>query len=85
MRLPCGISGAADGATGIGKASAEDSQVQVLPAGPAPNFLKGTVMAVDCSSPLSAILSVASGRKTLKMQVPDSSHIVVWGADGRAE
>jgi tetratricopeptide (TPR) repeat protein len=74
--------GAVDGATGIGKTAAEDSQVQILPAGAAPKFLKGTVTAVDCSSPPSATLTVVSGGKTWKMQVPDSSQVVVLGADG---
>jgi tetratricopeptide (TPR) repeat protein len=74
--------GTVDGAPGMAKASAEDGDAQVQPAQAAAEFLKGTVMAVDCSSPPSATLTVISGAKTWKMHVPDSRHVVVMGADG---
>jgi tetratricopeptide (TPR) repeat protein len=44
-------------------------------------FLKGKVTAVDCSSPPAAVLTVVSGAKTWKLQVKDSGHVVVIGAD----
>ena len=46
-----------------------------------PNFLKGTIVSVDCSSPPAATLMVLSGAKTWKMQVADSKHALVIGAD----
>jgi len=44
-------------------------------------FLKGKVTLVDCSSPPLAVLTVVSGAKTWKLQVKDSAHVVVIGAD----
>jgi Flp pilus assembly protein TadD len=44
-------------------------------------FLKGKVTVVDCSSPPLAVLTVVSGAKTWKLQVKDSAHVVVIGAD----
>ncbi len=44
-------------------------------------FLKGKVTVVDCSSPPLAVLTVVSGTKTWKLQVKDSAHVVVIGAD----
>ena len=45
------------------------------------SFLKGTIVGVDCSSPPSATLTVVSGGKTWKMQVSDSNHVLLIGAD----
>jgi Flp pilus assembly protein TadD len=44
-------------------------------------FLKGKVTVVDCSSPPVAVLTVVSGTKTWRLQVRDSAHVVVIGAD----
>jgi hypothetical protein len=44
-------------------------------------FLKGKITAVDCSSPPAAVLTIASGAKTWKLQVKDSGHVVLIGAD----
>jgi Tfp pilus assembly protein PilF len=44
-------------------------------------FLKGTIVAVDCSIPPAAALTVASGGKSWKMKVNDSHHVLVLGAD----
>ena len=38
-------------------------------------------MSIDCSSPPEATLTVVSGGKTWKMQVPDSKHVLLIGAD----
>jgi Tfp pilus assembly protein PilX len=46
-----------------------------------PRFLKGVLQGVDCSSPPAATLTIASGKKSWKMQVSDSSHVVLIGAD----
>jgi tetratricopeptide (TPR) repeat protein len=44
-------------------------------------FLKGKVTIVDCSRPPTAVLTVVSGAKIWKLQVKDSGHVVVIGAD----
>lgn len=44
-------------------------------------FLKGKITVVDCSSPPLAVLTVVSGNSTWKLQVKDSAHVVVIGAD----
>jgi Flp pilus assembly protein TadD len=46
-----------------------------------PKFLKGVIQGIDCSSPPVATLTIASGKKSWKMQVPDSSHVLLIGAD----
>ena len=38
-------------------------------------------MSIDCSTPPEATLTVVSGGKTWKMQVPDSTHVLLIGAD----
>ena len=47
----------------------------------APVFLRGTINTVDCSTEPSAILTVASGSKTIKLTVSDRNHLIVMGAD----
>ena len=44
-------------------------------------FLKGVVKSVDCSSPPAATLSVVAAAKTWLIQVADSKHVVLIGAD----
>ena len=44
-------------------------------------FLKGKLMNVDCSAAPAAVLTVMSERKTWKMRVADSTHVIVIGAD----
>jgi tetratricopeptide (TPR) repeat protein len=44
-------------------------------------YLKGTIVSVDCSSPPVATLTVISGGRDWKMQVPDSQHVVLIGAE----
>ena len=45
-------------------------------------FLKGTIVSVDCNSAPAATLTVASAGKNWTMQVRDSHHVLVMGADG---
>jgi hypothetical protein len=45
------------------------------------HFLKGKLVAVDCSAPPQAVLTIASGAKSVKVHVRDSSHVVLIGAD----
>ena len=58
-----------------------EEQVHAIPSQTPPSFLKGTIISVDCSTPPEATLTVVSGGKTWKMQVPDSKHAVLIGAD----
>jgi hypothetical protein len=37
--------------------------------------------AVDCSAPPAAVLTVVSGTKTWKLNVADTSHLVLFGAE----
>ncbi len=50
---------------------------QVAPA----EFLKGKVIAVDCSSPPSAVLTVSAGSKTWQMRTQNREHLILIGAD----
>ncbi len=62
--------------------TAADNQYKPLPRDPHPlRFLKGKLMNVDCSAAPAAVLTVISDRKTWKMRVADSKHIIVIGAD----
>jgi tetratricopeptide (TPR) repeat protein len=45
-----------------------------------PNFLKGTIVSIDCSSPPVATLTVISEGKNWKMQVRDSKSVLLIGA-----
>jgi hypothetical protein len=47
----------------------------------APAFFRGTLTSVDCSTEPSAVLTVASGSKTLKLKIADKNHVIVIGAD----
>jgi hypothetical protein len=38
-------------------------------------------VSVDCSAALSAVLTITAGTKTLKLHVPDKSHVIVIRAD----
>ncbi len=68
---------------GIGtkKSFVVEEEVRVIPSQTPLSFLKGTIMNVDCSAPPNAILIVVSDEKTWKMQVPDSKHVALIGAD----
>jgi tetratricopeptide (TPR) repeat protein len=44
-------------------------------------YLKGTIVSVDCSSPPAATLTVISGGRNWKMQVSDSKHVLLIGAE----
>lgn len=47
----------------------------------AAKFLQGKVMAVDCTAPPSAALTVLSGTQTWKMKVENMDHVILIGAD----
>jgi glucose/arabinose dehydrogenase len=62
--------------------AAEGQSVETPPATPLPaRFLKGKIVAADCSASPQAVLTVASGAKSVKVHVRDSSHVVLIGAD----
>ena len=47
----------------------------------APIFLRGTIRSIDCSSEPSAVLTVASGSKTVQVKIADKAHVILIGAD----
>ena len=54
--------------------------VAIVPSTPV-RFLKGKLAAVDCSAAPQARLSVTSGGRSLKLNIQDSKHLVLIGAD----
>jgi len=46
-----------------------------------PKFVRGMLMGVDCSGDPAAVLTLAAGAKTLKLNVPDRKHVLLIGAD----
>lgn len=60
---------------------AEKEEVRQLPTATPPKFLKGQLVSVDCSHVPTAVLTVTSGGRTLKMKVADTQHAIVIGAD----
>ena len=74
-------SGEMTGGRDAAGAAAPSAASVAVTAGPI-KFLKGTIVAVDCSSPPTAALTISSGGKSWTMQVNDSHHVLVLGADG---
>jgi Flp pilus assembly protein TadD len=72
---------AAHALTQTGDSLTKDEVVLPRPNQGPPKFLKGVIQGIDCSSPPAATLTVASGKKSWKMRVPDSAHILLIGAD----
>jgi tetratricopeptide (TPR) repeat protein len=60
---------------------AGEETIITIPSGGPAKFLKGTITAVDCSAPPSAVLTVVSGTRSWKMKVTDSAHVILIGAD----
>lgn len=52
----------------------------VIASAPA-KYLQGMLMAVGCSAPPAAVLTVVSGGQTFKMQVPNTDDAIIIGAD----
>jgi len=44
-------------------------------------FIKGKIAAVDCSAAPQAMLSITSGGRSLKLNIRDSKHVILIGAD----
>jgi hypothetical protein len=59
---------------------AEKEEVHQLPTATPPKFLKGQLLSIDCSHTPTAVLTVLSGARTLKMKVADTQHAIVIGA-----
>jgi tetratricopeptide (TPR) repeat protein len=57
-------------------------EVEVAPASTPVRFIKGKLVAVDCSGAPKALVSVVSGGRSFKVHVADSQHVVLIGADG---
>jgi tetratricopeptide (TPR) repeat protein len=47
----------------------------------ASKFVRGVLNSVDCSADPSAMLTVVSGSRTLKIKVPDKNHVTLIGAN----
>jgi len=67
--------------TDIDANSIVEEHVRIIPSQTPSSFLKGTIMSIDCSTPPAATLTVVSNGRTWKMQVPDSKHVALIGAD----
>jgi tetratricopeptide (TPR) repeat protein len=83
--VPAGAASTPSAATA--SADDEDSETPPKPAPPKPGttgpmqFLKGKLVASDCSKPPAAIVTVLSGMKTLKLHTPDYKALLVIGED----
>lgn len=60
---------------------AEKEEVHPPPTATPPKFLKGELISVDCSRAPTAVLTVLSGTRTVKMKIADTQHAIVIGAD----
>jgi tetratricopeptide (TPR) repeat protein len=63
------------------ESAAAGETITTLPSGGPAKFLKGTITAVDCSAPPSAVLTIASGTSTWTMKAADSTRVILIGAD----
>jgi tetratricopeptide (TPR) repeat protein len=70
-----------NGSIRIERSLTREPGVNQIPSQTTPGFLKGTIVGVDCSLPPAATLTVVSGGKNWKMQVRDSNHLLLTGAD----
>jgi len=59
----------------------EPERTETTSTPPPVHFLKGKLVAVDCSASPQAVLTVVLGAKSVKVHVRDSSHVVLIGAD----
>ncbi len=71
----------ADALTRTEKNPEPQEQVGDITSRTPPRYLKGIIVSVDCSSPPAATLTVVSGGRNWKMQVSDSQHVLLIGAD----
>jgi len=87
--LPAKPAAAAQPPTGKPDAQPDDANADhpEEPAGPPQpdkrpiQFLKGKIVAVDCSQPPSAVLTVSAGAKVLKLRTADYKSLTLIGAD----
>lgn len=67
---------------GRGTRPEENESMPVTPAAAsAVRFIKGKLTAIDCSAPPQAVLTVASGAKSIRVHIRDSAHVILIGAD----
>lgn len=64
------------------EAESNPAQAAAAAAPAAMHFIKGKLTAIDCSAPPQAVLSVASGGKSIRVHIRDSAHVILIGADG---
>ena len=65
-----------------GAPPAESGAVEMEVAPPAAvHFIKGHLIAVDCSAAPQAVLTVGSGTKSVKVHVRDTAHMILIGVD----
>jgi tetratricopeptide (TPR) repeat protein len=72
------------GAQGEEKSDIENTTAkaeQTVPTSGAIQFVKGKLVSVDCSQPPTAVLTVVSGSKTLKLRTSDFKSLTLIGAD----
>ncbi len=67
----------AEGSTASNQEPDAHPPAHVAPA----EFVKGKVIAIDCSSPPSAVLTVSVGSKTWQMRTQNRDHLILIGAD----
>ncbi len=81
-RLELRVEKDSEGRSENGKAKPEGtSGLKTVVVLPAMHFIKGKLVAVDCSASPHAVLTVAVGGKSIRVHVADSAHVVVIGAD----
>lgn len=61
----------------------QDTQKAAIPVPPpaSVHFVKGKLVSVDCSATPQALLTVAAGSKSIKLQIRDRGHVLLLGAD----
>jgi len=81
-RLELRVEKDTEGRSESGKAKPEGtSGLKTVVVLPAMHYIKGKLVAVDCSASPHAVLTVDVGGKSIRVHVADSAHVVVIGAD----
>ena len=65
----------------IEAAATAPEAAQAPPTPPPVHFLKGKLVAVDCSAAPQVVLTVASGKRSVQVHIRDRAHVVLIGAD----
>lgn len=62
-------------------ADGKNGEIVILPAQPAPQFVKGNLVKVDCRTPPEATMNVAAGGKVIKLHVADTKRVLMMSSD----